>query len=169
MPRVGGYQTKQKAQVLQYLETHSRQHITAAELLIALNTGGVQIGSATVYRQLEKLEEQGLVRRYSLDDRGSACWQFAGEGAQSACHSHFHLKCTVCGRLIHLDCGHLQQIANHVAEEHGFQINPARTVFYGTCGDCSGAESISAHAENPCSHADAHCTANSEGEPTNHA
>ena len=56
MPRGGGYQTKQKAQVLQYLETHSRQHITAAELLIALNTGGVQIGSATVYRQLEKLE-----------------------------------------------------------------------------------------------------------------
>ena len=82
MPRGGGYQTKQKAQVLRYLEAHSRQHITAAELLIALNTGGVQIGSATVYRQLEKLEAEGLVRRYALDDRGSACWQYAGAEAK---------------------------------------------------------------------------------------
>ena len=78
MPRSGEYQTKQRAQILQYLASHSSAHMTAAELLIALNTSGTPIGSATVYRQLEKLEAQGLVRRYALDDRGSACWQYAG-------------------------------------------------------------------------------------------
>lgn len=140
MPRGGGYQTKQKAQVLQYLEAHSAEHITAAELLIALNTSGAAIGSATVYRQLEKLEAQGLVRRYALDDRGSACWQYAGAEAKAGtCRNHFHLKCTVCGTLVHLNCDHLHEIAHHVAAEHDFIIDPARTVFYGICGACSAA------------------------------
>ena len=87
---------------------------------------------------LEKLEAEGLVRRYALDDRGSACWQYAGtDGAAGACRHHFHLKCTECGTLFHLNCDHLQEIAAHVASEHGFCIDPARTVFYGICADCA--------------------------------
>jgi Fur family ferric uptake transcriptional regulator len=137
MPRRSGYQTKQKTQVLSYLRKHASEHITAAELVFALNTEGEPIGAATVYRQLEKLEAEGLVRRYALDDRGSACWQYAGDEAQSGtCHSHFHLKCTVCGTLFHLNCDHLHEIAHHVAAEHGFEIDPARTVFYGVCEKC---------------------------------
>ena len=137
MPRGGGYQTKQKTLVLQYLEAHSTEHITAAELLIALNTGGKPIGSATVYRQLEKLEAEGLVRRYALDDRGSACWQYAGAEAKAGtCRQHFHLKCMVCGTLFLLNCDHLHEISRHVAAEHDFLIDPARTVFYGVCGAC---------------------------------
>lgn len=137
MPRKSGYQTKQKAQVLAYLEAHAAQHITAAELVFALNAEGAAIGAATVYRQLEKLEAEGIVRRYALDDRGSACWQYIGsEAAAGACHSHFHLKCTVCGTLYHLDCGHLHEIADHVEADHGFRIDPSRTVFYGICQSC---------------------------------
>lgn len=134
----GGYQTKQKATLLAYLEEHSHAHVTAAELVQALAAHGTPVGAATVYRQLERLEQEGLVRRYSLDDRGSACWQFAGEEAKKGtCHDHFHLKCTRCGTLFHLDCDHLREIASHVAAEHGFVIDPARTVFYGVCGDCA--------------------------------
>ena len=138
MPRKSGYRTKQKEQMLAYLETHPQQHVTAAELLHALTENGTPVGTATVYRQLERLEAEGLVRRYSLDDRGSACWQYAGDAAQGgACHSHFHLKCTACGVLIHLDCTHLHEIATHVAADHGFSIDPARTVFYGVCERCA--------------------------------
>lgn len=137
MQRKGGYQTKQKAVILAYLETHPERHVTAAELLRALTDNGTPMGAATIYRQLEKLEQEGIVRRYSLDDRGSACWQYGGEEAKSGtCHSHFHLKCTECGTLIHLDCEHLHEIADHVAHDHGFFIDPSRTVFYGICEAC---------------------------------
>lgn len=137
MPRGNGYQTRQKALLLEYLKAHSHEHMTAAELLLALNTNGAAIGAATVYRQLEKLETEGLVRRYALDDRGSACWQYVGDAAETGtCHHHFHLKCTECGTLFHLDCDHLHEIADHVAAEHGFAIDPARTVFYGICEHC---------------------------------
>ncbi|MBR3446345.1 MAG: transcriptional repressor [Oscillospiraceae bacterium] len=137
MQRKGGYQTRQKAVILAYLETHPERHVTAAELLHALTENGTPMGVATIYRQLEKLEQEGLVRRYSLDDRGSACWQYGGEEAKAGtCHSHFHLKCTECGTLIHLDCDHLHEIAHHVASDHGFCIDPSRTVFYGICEAC---------------------------------
>ena len=140
MPRKTGYQTKQKSQILAYFAAHSGDHITAAALLHALNQQGASIGAATVYRQLEKLEAEGLVRRYALDDRGSACWQYTG-GENTVCRHHFHLKCTECGTLFHLDCGHLHEIADHVATEHGFQIDPARTVFYGICDQCRNKQS----------------------------
>lgn len=149
MQRKGGYQTKQKALILAYLETHPERHVTAAELLHALTENGTPMGAATIYRQLEKLEQEGLVRRYSLDDRGSACWQYGGEEARAGtCHSHFHLKCTECGTLIHLDCEHLHEIAHHVENDHGFCIDPSRTVFYGICESCrNGAEPLNTAAE----------------------
>ncbi|MBR4201352.1 MAG: transcriptional repressor [Oscillospiraceae bacterium] len=135
MPRKTGYQTKQKMQLLAFFEAHPDRHITAAALLLELKRQGISIGAATIYRQLEKLEAEGLVRRYALDDRGSACWQYTG-GQDGVCRHHFHLKCTECGTLFHLDCGHLNEIAGHVAAEHGFRIDPARTVFYGICEQC---------------------------------
>ena len=132
--RKNEYQTKQKTQILSYLEENATRHVTAGELMHALVERGTPVGAATVYRQLERLEAQGLVRRYTLDDRGSACWQYAGEGA--CCHSHFHLKCTACGQLFHLECSHIAEIYSHVAAEHSFQIDPSRTVFYGICWEC---------------------------------
>ncbi len=129
------YQTKQKACLLDYLRSNADRHVTAGELLHALADRGTPLGAATVYRQLERLESEGLVRRYTIDDRGSACWQYAGGSAE--CQTHFHLKCTACGTLFHLDCEHLNEIAAHVAADHGFQIDPGRTVFYGLCADCS--------------------------------
>lgn len=134
MAKKGEYQTRQKACLLDYLESNADRHVTAGELIRALDALGTPLSVSTVYRQLERLEFEGLVRRYTIDDRGSACWQYSG-GTQS-CHTHFHLKCTRCSRLFHLDCAHLNEIAAHVAEDHGFQIDPGRTVFYGICADC---------------------------------
>ena len=141
--RKNEYQTKQKTQILSYLEENATRHVTAGELMHALVERGTPVGAATVYRQLERLEAQGLVRRYTLDDRGSACWQYGGAEAKAGtCHSHFHLKCVCCGILIHLDCEHLTEITEHVKQDHGFQIDPARTTFYGLCDRCAGKQEV---------------------------
>lgn len=148
MPRRNEYQTRQGTQLLDCLKAHAGRHITAAELIQALAAEGTPMGAATVYRRLEKLEAQGLVRRYALDDRGSACWQYIDpETEASDCRAHFHLKCTVCGELFHLNCDHLHEIAAHVQADHGFAIDPSRTVFYGVCGTCSGKENGNGNSE----------------------
>ena len=41
-----------------------------------------------------------------------------------------------CGKLIHLHCGEMELIEEHLLSRHGFSWNPMRTVFYGICGDC---------------------------------
>ena len=32
----------------------------------------------------------------------------------------------------------LEGIDAHLADKHGFSLNPSRTVFYGLCADCHG-------------------------------
>ena len=48
----------------------------------------------------------------------------------------FHCKCEKCGKLIHLHCEELQEIQSHLLGEHGFQLDPRRTVLYGLCEGC---------------------------------
>ncbi|MBQ1555500.1 MAG: transcriptional repressor, partial [Clostridia bacterium] len=53
------------------------------------------------------------------------------------CDRHFHLKCTACGRIIHLDCGFMSEFEKHIGEHHGFRVDNARTVIYGLCEACA--------------------------------
>ena len=99
---------------------------------------GINVGTATIYRQLDKLGEQGVVRKYVIDEKTGACYQYIEE--QEGCRKHFHLKCTRCGRLIHLTCDHLSGLGEHIYEHHGFRVDPSKTVFYGLCAECEEAE-----------------------------
>ena len=56
------YSTKQQQAVLQCLEQCSEEPISAAALAEQLRLSGNPVGLATVYRQLEKLEQAVLTR-----------------------------------------------------------------------------------------------------------
>ena len=88
-----------------------------------------------LYRQLDKLVESGVVRKFVIDGKTGACYQYIEN--EHECREHFHLKCISCGKLIHLNCDHLMSINKHIEEHHGFIIDPSQTVFYGRCADCS--------------------------------
>lgn len=130
-----GYKTKQRDLILNYMTTHRNAHVTVAGISDHLASCGTPIGTATIYRQLEKLVEQGVVRKYTVDSATCACFQYVEPDRK--CHEHFHLKCEKCGRLIHLECGFVSELSSHVQKEHGFTIDPLRTVFYGVCRECS--------------------------------
>jgi Fur family ferric uptake transcriptional regulator len=51
------------------------------------------------------------------------------------------MKCEQCGKLIHLNCDEINAFFEHVSEEHGFVLDPKRTVFYGICNECNSKES----------------------------
>ena len=130
------YSTKQHQAVLRCLEQRAEEALTAADLAEDLLRAGCPVGLATIYRQLERLEKQGLVHKLVTDE--GACWQYCD------CHAHrdcILLKCEVCGAIQHMDCGHLGELYQHVLQQHHFRINPRRTLFYGLCDRCSGEES----------------------------
>ncbi|MDL2287911.1 transcriptional repressor [Oscillospiraceae bacterium OttesenSCG-928-F05] len=137
MARASAYQTKQQDIILAHLASLGDRHVTAREIAEQLRKAGEPVGLATVYRHLQKLVDAGRVRKYTLDERSGACFQYT-EGAPPLCEL-FHLKCEACGALIHLDCDLLGQIRTHVEARHAFAINAEKTVFYGRCAQCGGA------------------------------
>lgn len=128
------YNTKQKGAVEGFLRSNSNRHFTVDSLLSGLVSQGHSIGRTTVYRTLERLVIEGKVTKYAGSSGESTCYQYV-EG--DTCHEHFHLKCEGCGRLIHLECGQIDELGAHIEQDHGFKLNKFKTVFYGVCGECA--------------------------------
>lgn len=130
-----GYHTRQRAAVLDYFKRHPHIHMTAQSLSEALMAEGISIGRSTVYRTLDRLCEEGVIRRFTQEHSDGACYQFAGMDMEM-CRAHFHLKCLVCGTLYHVDCEQLDALTAHLGEKHNFTVDYAKTVLYGTCAPC---------------------------------
>lgn len=130
------YTTKQRQAVLRCLEARDGEALSPAELTEALRRGGTPVGLATVYRQLEQLEAAGAIHRIQTED--GALYQYCPHPS----HGCFLLRCEDCGRVMHLDCGHLQTLYSHLAAAHHFQVDPRRTVLTGRCAVCAGKEAL---------------------------
>lgn len=135
MKKESGYNTSQKEKLLDFLISNKDKHTTVQEIDAYLRNLGSPVGMATIYRQLDRLVESGMVRRFIIDGKTSACFQYIEN--EQECQEHFHLKCLSCGKLIHLSCSQLKELKSHISEHHGFIIDPSQTVFYGRCEDCS--------------------------------
>ena len=127
------YRTRAQEELLEYLKSEPGRHHTAAEIHNHFAAGEKPIGTATIYRQLERFVEDGSVRKFVLGPGECACYAYAED---RQCSSHFHCKCERCGRLIHMDCHELQEIRTHLMEHHGFSWDAGKTVFYGICDRC---------------------------------
>lgn len=130
------YKTKQREIMLAYLESRPGVHITAADVYDHFRAQGVTIGQSTVYRQLEKFVDDGILNKYVLESGRSACFEYVGMSVHKKNETCFHCKCEKCGKLIHLKCEELEEIGKHLYSEHKFKLDPLRTVFYGMCDDC---------------------------------
>jgi len=128
------YKTRQREVILEFLKEQGDKHVTIDEVLSHLREKGISIGRTTIYRYMEKLTESGTLRKYFLEEGLGACYQFVGE--HSKCNSHFHLKCVKCGVLLHVECNYLAGADKHILEEHGFEVDNTKTVFYGWCEKC---------------------------------
>jgi Fur family ferric uptake transcriptional regulator len=136
------YSTKQRGAVLEYLRAARDRHVTAAAIAahFADTEAGERVGRTTVYRQLERLEREGLIRKYA-GDANVACYQYTG-GDEETAQEHYHLKCESCGGLFHLQCRTLERIAEHILREHGFSVDSRKTVYYGICGACAAQSAL---------------------------
>ena len=128
------YRTKHGAELIAYLQSIPGRHFTVGDVGDYFKTQGTPMGTTTIYRQLERFVEDGTVRKYLLETGDSACYEYVPE--RDECAAHFHLKCEKCGKLIHMNCGELKNMQNHLLESHGFEWNIGKTVFYGICDEC---------------------------------
>lgn len=134
MNREKGYNTYKREKILEYLKVNRDKAVTIGDIQDNLTENNIEINISTIYRYLEKLEGQGLILKTVMGKREQACFQYIGE--RDECHNHLHMKCEKCGMILHLDCGFMQEIAQHVMKEHGFMINCHDSYLTGLCEEC---------------------------------
>jgi Fur family ferric uptake transcriptional regulator len=128
------YKTKQRDEILNFFINHPNECFSAREVY-----HGVSAGEATVFRALTQLTREGKLRRFTGDSgRGErAYYQYQGLCENAA---HIHLKCAVCGTLIHMDCDFMEEMIAHFRAEHKFSVDCGKTVIYGMCNECCSTE-----------------------------
>lgn len=134
------YNTKQYEEILEYLSTCPGNHFTVNDLNIYFSQIGKPIGVTTIYRQLQRMLEEGLVTKYVVGPSDPACYEFHGDKSQAPISNEYHCKCESCGKLIHVKCEKIRDIEEHLEEHHGFKVDTHRTVFYGICEECQKKE-----------------------------
>ncbi|MDR3129956.1 MAG: transcriptional repressor [Treponema sp.] len=141
--RPANYRTRQGKCILDYLKSLKDGHATAGQIARHFERAGEAVGQTTVYRHLEKLTTLGIIHKHIQRDDKSAWYQYI-DGI-SNCREHFHLKCKICGHLIHMDCEFLNETGRHLLSKHEFRLDTLKTVFYGTCKKCAAGAGIQEH------------------------
>ena len=126
------YHTAQKARLFSFLQQHADAAFTAEELCDALADTG-EVGKSTVYRLLPQLIAEGQVKRFSGSGRRRVLYQAVG---CAHCDAHLHLKCTACGRIIHLDESASDAVLHRVLQSSAFAVDEKQTVLFGKCAAC---------------------------------
>ena len=65
MEKKSKYNTKQRDLIISYLKTVPGKHVTAGEICEHFEGIGVNIGVSTVYRQLDRLVDEGAVKKFT--------------------------------------------------------------------------------------------------------
>ena len=128
------YSTKQRDAIIMCFRSLEGEHITAAQVLEYCISQNLEVGRTTVYRILNNLVEDGVIRRYEVGSTIGACYQYIDN--LSECSTHLHLVCEDCGQLQHLECDALYEIQEHINTSHSFRVNSLKTVLYGLCDSC---------------------------------
>jgi Fe2+ or Zn2+ uptake regulation protein len=126
--RQSGYKlTPARLAIIEVLET-SHDHLCHTQILEEGKKIYPKLSRATVYRTMNILVEQRLMRPLYLNDPTQRFVSAAG--------GHHHLICTRCGSIIEFDHCTADALARQLAEKFGFQIHSHLLEFQGTCVDC---------------------------------
>ena len=133
------YKTKQMSEMFSFLKATKGRHVTVNDICDYFKKKGINVGITTIYRHLERMVNEGIVAKYVVDKASGACFEYIGERdvdevGEDA--SGYHCKCEKCGKLIHLHCDEVAELKRHISDNHDFEIDLRRSVFYGICGEC---------------------------------
>lgn len=105
-------------------------HPTAEKLytIIKKEHPNTNLGIATVYRNLNKMSDCGIIKRIEgLED---------SEHFDHNTHNHYHFICEKCKRVFDIEADIAPEIIEKTQKQTDFIINNHDIVFKGICKDC---------------------------------
>ena len=121
-----GRNTKQKQLILETLKK-DKSHPTILELYEEIKEIDPSLGQATVYRNVNKLVEEGKVKKIITD---------SGCHFDCDCNFHYHLACNKCGRILDIIDDKYMNMIRRIEKEYSVKIEDSNVLFRGICDKC---------------------------------
>ena len=120
--------TRPRLAVLEALRDH--RHVDTDAVIALVRADLPTVYHQAIYDVLRALTEAGLVRR--IQPAGATARYESRVG-----DNHHHVVCRSCGAIADVECavGHAPCLT--ASDDHGFVVDEAEVVYWGTCPDCS--------------------------------
>ena len=123
------YQTNHQKKLLDFFKEHHNKSYSVKNLIELFSS---EMNRATIYRRLEDLEKNQILRKSYNPLNRSYEYQYS-----SNCNQHLHLCCKVCGNITHLSGERTLGFVNQLNDEHSFIVDQGSSILYGICKECS--------------------------------
>ena len=120
--------TRPRLAVLTALRDH--RHVDTDAVIALVRAELPTVSHQTVYDVLRALTDAGLVRRIQPAGANARYESRVGD-------NHHHVVCRSCGAIADVECavGHAPCLT--ASDDHGFVVDEAEVVYWGTCPDCA--------------------------------
>lgn len=122
--------TKPRVAVL--TAVHEHPHADTDSIIASVRASLGDVSHQAVYDVLKVLTTAGLVRR--IQPSGSVSRYEARVG-----DNHHHVVCRSCGSIADVDCAHGAAPCLTASDDHGYSIDEAEVIYWGTCPACAAA------------------------------
>ncbi|MBR4554642.1 MAG: transcriptional repressor [Ruminococcus sp.] len=130
------YKTAAHGRMISFLEANRDRAMTVSEI-VARMKADPEIAKApsesTAYRIIKELVAEGKVKRTVNGIGREFVYQLTDS---DECAEHLHMKCRVCGELLHMNHESSEKLAESLLEDEGFTLDTGM-VLTGVCGKCS--------------------------------
>ena len=128
------YNTESRRKIIDFLKANKEKSFSAEEIFLSLKESGAR--KSTLFRQLKKLSDEAEIKRIASTSTRSVRYQYLD---RKHCGGHLHLKCTSCGRLVHLDKDFTLFFEKSIKSAKSFSID-VNAFIPGICNKCGAKE-----------------------------
>ncbi|MEE1047626.1 MAG: transcriptional repressor [Clostridia bacterium] len=125
------YNTVQKKALIAFLKENSARSYTIDEI-----SNEIAVGKSTIYRLIPTLVSCGIVKKFNRENDRKFLYQFIDDHGN--CNCHLHMKCTGCGKIVHMKNNATEHILSDIMTQENFSVDKEQTVLFGKCSECSG-------------------------------
>ena len=123
LKKAGLKATLPRIRILEVLEQHKDDHLSAEGIYKELIKAGEDVGLATVYRVLTQFESAGMIMRHNFEE-GRAIYEIMPDD------HHDHMVCLESGKVIEFHDEMIEKRQEEIAKAHGYELVDHSMVLY---------------------------------------
>lgn len=123
------YHTEQRKRLLTFFENHPDEQFSIDMLADSIKC----ISISALYRNINQMVKDGKIRRFQENTDRKSYYQYMGH---PQCVGHFHLQCSACGSILHMDKATSEKLIQAIAQTSSFTLDENETILLGHCKTC---------------------------------